>query len=53
MKGVDRFTYAKAIPIVILKTDIKDSTYAKMYEPGSDPKWQLLLLEVANAEKGK
>ena len=52
-KGADRFSYAKAIPLVVSKTDVKEGTYAKTYEPGSDTKPQLPLLQVADGAKGK
>lgn len=52
-KGADRFSYTKAIPLVLKKSDVKEGTYAKTYTPGIDAVLDLPILALEDGKKGK
>lgn len=52
-KGADRFSYIKAIPLVVDKSDLQEKTYATEYKAESNPQSQLPLLKLAAEARGK
>lgn len=52
-KGADRFSLSKAIPLVVMKTDVKATTYATTFSPGMEAAMALPILELQEGAKGK
>ena len=52
-KGADRFSFMKAIPVVVAPAHCKKGTYAPSYVPGTDATPDLPILELETGETGK
>ena len=53
MKGTDQFSLLKAIPLVVMKMDVKATMYVTMFSPGMEAAMVLPILELQEGAKGK
>ena len=52
-KETDQFSLLKAIPLVVMKMDVKATMYVTMFSPGMEVAMVLPILELQEGAKGK